>query len=539
MLHKTAAKDLKVGHFVAELDRPWMDTPFLLQGFLLEDEEQVTQLRDVCAWAMIDPLRSIGAEFERSFKKKPELGRDLGEAPRVVVNHVYVPTSGVEAPSTAPPAPRAAWRTPAPAPKKTLAPVAASRAEAEASSGAADVLLYNVRTASEKSQPLAESPTRSTPAPAKNQGGGSFWGQMKESVAGLFARKQRDKFNDGKMSDDGDAQPVEKPRFIPESVQITVYHDLVAVENEIGFATETYERTGELLHAVVEDIRIGNDVELDSVEGVIEDMVDSMVRNPDAMMWVAKMREQDLNIYSHGLSVAISLVAFGRHLGYPKDQLAHLGMLGLLLDVGKIKLPRELLDKQNRLTAPEFEMVKKHVDHSVNILHKTPNVHPDIVEGVAQHHERLDGSGYPHGIEGGKISVFGRMAAISDTYAAVTKTRPYAETVSPHEALQMLSSWSGTQFQTDMVEQFIQSIGVFPVGSLVELSTGEVAAIATHNKIKRLRPKVLILTEPDKSHHKFPVMRDLLYDHSATPTYIRRGLPSNSFGLDPREFYLT
>ncbi|MCY7386798.1 MAG: hypothetical protein LH481_01840, partial [Burkholderiales bacterium] len=114
---------------------------------------------------------------------------------------------------------------------------------------------------------------------------------------------------------------------------------------------------------------------------------------------------------------------------------------------------------------------------------------------------------------------------------------PYAEVVSPHQALQMLSSWSGSQFQADMVEQFIQSIGVFPVGSMVELSTGEVAVVVTHSKFKRLRPTVLVLTEADKTVRSNPSTLDLLYDTSDTPVYIRRGLPSKAFGLDPREFY--
>ena len=328
-----------------------------------------------------------------------------------------------------------------------------------------------------------------------------------------------------------------RPTFIPETVQLIIYEDATTVEDEIGPAGDSFKRTNELLHSIAEDIRAGDNLKLENIESVIDDMVESMVRNPDALMWVARMRERDLNIYSHGISVAVSLVAFGRHLGYPKSQLAHLGMLGLLLDVGKVKLPRELLEKHARLTADEFEQIKEHVDLGLAILHATPNIHPDVLEGIAQHHERMNGSGYPTNLMGDKISTFGRMAAIADTYAAVTKPRPYAEVISPHQALQMLSTWSGSQFQGDMVEQFIQSIGVFPVGSMVELSSGEVAVVVTHSKFKRLRPKVLVLTEPDKTVRANPRTLDLLYDISDTPVYIRCGLPSNAYGLDPHEFY--
>lgn len=162
-----------------------------------------------------------------------------------------------------------------------------------------------------------------------------------------------------------------------------------------------------------------------------------------------------------------------------------------------------------------------------------------MVEAVAQHHERMDGSGYPHALAGEKISIFGKMAAIADTYAAITQRRPYAEPASPHEALQMLSNWGGSLFHRDMVEHFIQSIGVFPVGSLIELSTGEVAVVVTHNKQRRLRPKVLVVTETDKTLRKHPSVLDLIYDASEKPVYIRRGLPSNAYGIDPTEYYLT
>ncbi|MBL0124190.1 MAG: HD-GYP domain-containing protein [Betaproteobacteria bacterium] len=365
-----------------------------------------------------------------------------------------------------------------------------------------------------------------------------LWGKLREGVSGLFS-KNPDEMADDDVPEFVPEQPVHvRAAFIPESVQLTIYEDSQPVEEEIGRATVAFERSTQLLQRVVEDIRAGGGLQIETVEEVVNDMVESMVRNPDALMWVARMREKDLTVYDHGLSVAVNLVAFGRHLGYPKDQLSHLGMLGLLLDIGKIKLPKEILDKDARLSSDEFELIKDHVDLGLEILSQTPNLHPDVLEGIAQHHERMNGTGYPKNLPGDAISIFGRMSAIADTYAAVTKHRPYSEAISPHEALQMLSNWSGTQFHADMVEQFIQSIGVFPVGSLVELSTGEVAVVVTHSKLKRLRPKVLVVAEADKTHCKHPGMRDLLYDVSENPAYIRRGLPSNSYGLDPSEFYL-
>lgn len=531
--------------FVADLDRPWMDTPFLLQGFMLEDSDQLSQVRQHCQWVMIDPLRSVGPDFDhRPKKKEPPPKRDLGQDPIVVVHKTEAPRpvkamtiEEIRAQNKAQMAAR-------------LSQDGAAKRDPNASGSRARLTEFAIpisqRSAEEPQDDQAfQSTSGLTPARGnvasrtESRGLRGLFGQFKQDVKSLFSSAPKDNFDFGQYDAKSAARmEPDRPSFLPETVQLTIYEDKQPVESELNAASDAYGKTQELLHRVVEDIRAGNQMQVTVVESVIEDMIDSMVRNPDAMMWVARMREQSTVAYDHGLSVAINLVAFGRHLGFPKEQLSHLGVMGLLLDIGKIRISRDLLEKNARLTPEEFAEMKRHVDHSMDILHQTANVNPDVLEGVAQHHERIDGSGYPLGLSGNGISIYGKMSAISDTYAAITKKRPYAQPVSPHDALQMLSNWSGTQFQADMVEHFIQSIGVFPVGSLVELSTGEVAVIVTHNKQKRLRPKVLIVSEPDKTPRKHPSVKDLIYDVSDNPVYIRRGLPSNAYGIDPSEYYL-
>ena len=536
MTQKVNAQDIEIGMFIADLDRPWIDTPFLLQGFLIEDEDQRRQLREHCEWVLIDPHRSVGAKFDAPAKKT------IIE-PRVSANRTAT-TPAAEPPGKTPAANGGRSAT-APASATAPKPPAPDTVRARSREFAAPVKDSRTNTGNPAFRQLG------TAAPSRHaagqnggdaaavQNGRGLWGKLRDGMTGLFSRGTDETFNDDNATEFiAEKRKHVRAAFIPESVQLTTYADEQPVEEEIGAATDAFQRTKDLLHRVVEDIRAGGGLKLESVEEVVNDMVESMVRNPDAMMWVARMREQDLTVYGHGLSVAVSLVAFGRHLGYPKEQLSQLGMLGLLLDIGKIKLPRELLEKDARLSSDEFEQIKEHVQLGLDVISQTPNIHLDVLEGIAQHHERMNGTGYPNNLMGDRISVFGRMSAIADTYAAVTKHRPYAEAISPHEALQMLSNWSGTQFHADMVEQFVHSIGVFPVGSLVELSTGEVAVVVTHSKLKRLRPKVLVVTEADKSHCKHPSVRDLLYDVSDNPAYIRRGLPSNAYGLDPSEYYL-
>ncbi len=528
--------------FVADLDRPWIDTPFLLQGFLIEDREQLDQVVECCSWVMIDPQRSIGSAYEPLPKPKPLERREALEAPLVIITKVAAPLDGQaeDGDALADSYPSTANKKTAQNDKQTNVP-----AKGKTSLGRTSFAV-EMRTATQPDEPDGEqnfSVDREAIRARLDGGSGKrkqgLFSQLKDSVRNLFLTRQKDDIDYNNINDEYNTTGAYvRPSFIPETVQLTIYEDKLTVEEEIQFAHEAFTRTNDLLHRVTEDIRSGGALLLEDVEAVIDDMVESMVRNPDAMMWVARLREQNMSTYGHGLSVAVNLVAFGRHLGYPKNSLSHLGLLGMLLDLGKIKIPIELLEKHERLTPAEFDHVKQHVQFGLDILHKTPNIHSDVMDGVAQHHERMNGKGYPFQLPGEKITVFGRMAGIADSYAAMTQQRNYAETASPHEALQTMSSFAGTQFHSEMLEQFIQSIGAFPVGSLVELSTGEVAVVATHNKLKRLKPKVMIITEADKTVRKFPTTKDLLYDVSERPVYIRRGLPPKAFGLDISEFYL-
>jgi HD-GYP domain-containing protein (c-di-GMP phosphodiesterase class II) len=366
-------------------------------------------------------------------------------------------------------------------------------------------------------------------------------------MAGLFKFNQKSsKTNTGESYSSPDieesATNPERPAFIPSNIELSVYVDSRPVEEEVTPAIKAHQRAHEVLDRIVLDIKSNKHFAIESTEEVIHDVVNSMIRNPDAMMWVTRLRKQDEYVYGHGLQVAVYLVALGRHLGLPKPFLERLCVVGLLLDIGKIKLPSSLLLKKGRLDPEEFTMVKSHVQLALEILKDTPNLHPDILQGIAQHHERENGSGYPAGLTGEEISLFGRMSAIVDSFSALTGPRSYAETMPAYEAMQNLSSFNTGLYQSAMIEQFIQAIGVFPVGSMVELSSGEVAVVISHRKIRRLKPRVLIISDSNKIPSPHPSILDLLYQpqiEGNSEIYILRGLPTGAFGLDAREFYLT
>ena len=514
MESKVDAKDLKVGMFVADLDRPWIDTPFLLQGFLIEDEQQIRQLQRHCQFVIVDRARSVGDEFVAPSKAASPAAPAYDRiSPQVIKVQVVSDEPFAVKP---------------PARIRADAPGRGANHPEEQSKGASP------------GRRSAGTPSRVTGPGihASGEARGSLLGGLMDRVRGMLKRPSPTLPEDPTQLE---PEAVRAP-VLPPGVPIAVYPDIRTVEEEIGTARQAFTRTSEVLRKLASDIWAGHPVEINRVEEVVDDMVESMVRNPDALMWVARLREQDKTVYGHGLQVAVYLVAFGRHLGYPKAELAQLGTIGLLLDIGKIRLPRELLEKHGRLTSGEFETVKAHVAHSLDILEETPNWPPEVLEGIAQHHERMNGSGYPKGLKEDEIGLFGRMAGITDCFAALTKSRPYAEAVSSYEALRSISSWGGEFFHAPLVEQFIQAIGVFPVGSLVELSSGEVAVVVSHNKVRRLKPRVLILTAADKTPSAYPVMADLLYDPKlggAEPAFIRRSLPAGAYGLDPRENYLS
>jgi HD-GYP domain-containing protein (c-di-GMP phosphodiesterase class II) len=232
--------------------------------------------------------------------------------------------------------------------------------------------------------------------------------------------------------------------------------------------------------------------------------------------------------------------AFGRHLGLPEDQLIKVASGGMLLDIGKTQLSIELLTQKVKLKLPQVVEIRRHVEFSMEMLAKTNNESIEIEEMVGAHHERIDGSGYPYGLQGAEIPLFGRIAAIVDSFDAMTSDRPYRKAMSRHAALQQLYSARDTLFQSELIERFIQCIGAYPTGSLVELNTGEVAIVQAQNRTRQLLPRLLVLTTPDKMLESSFRELDLLVEANIGNKSVRiiKTLEPGAFGLDPTELFL-
>jgi HD-GYP domain-containing protein (c-di-GMP phosphodiesterase class II) len=306
---------------------------------------------------------------------------------------------------------------------------------------------------------------------------------------------------------------LERSPAIETPVPRIAYPERAPVEQEIGPAKTAYSNSRVLMRDVMSAVRIGRTLDAERLKSAVTSMTESVLRNPDALLLFAQLRAKGEYTESHALDVSIYMITFGRFLQLEPGQIEFLGYLGLLQDIGKVRLPKELLEKRGRLTIEEFERAKLHVNYSVEILRSTPGLPGDLARIAALHHERHDGSGYPKGLRGSEIGMIGSIAAIVDTFDALTVKRPYADPVSPSAAISMLYKWRGVFFDAHLVEQFIRCIGIFPVGSLVELNTGEVGVVIAQNLTKRLLPRVMVIRDGKGN----PVIPHKLLDLSREP----------------------
>jgi len=388
--------ELKFGMYVAELDRPWTETPFTFQGFYLRTEQQLAALRKFCKHVFIDVERTEPAALSRS--------------------------AASAAPSSAP---------------------------------------------------------------------------------GFLIR--------------GSAR----------------YPEQVDVQDEIDHAGAVFERSTGALQDLFRPLAWGSAApDGRQVDEAVKALAQSVVRNPDALLLMSRMRDNSVAAHARALQVSILMMAFARFLQLERDEIKLLGMLGLLQDIGKTRLPAMLLEKQGPLSAEESEMAKRHVELSGHILGAIPGLPPKLAALALLHHERQDGSGYPRGLKAYQIGLYGSIAAICDTYDALTAVRPYAEQLSPSAAVVQLLKERGTGFHAGLVEQFVQCLGAFPVGSVVELNSGETGIVIAENAEQRLKPTVVVVPSGR--------VLDLGEDPRTAggePYRVRRTLEQSKLAFDPRKLF--
>jgi HD-GYP domain-containing protein (c-di-GMP phosphodiesterase class II) len=319
------------------------------------------------------------------------------------------------------------------------------------------------------------------------------------------------------------------------------YTDTASFSDEVPRAREANRNANLIASRMIEDLRAGKKLSAERVQDAITPIVESVMRNADAFFWISSLLKRDSYLYSHAVNCSAMAAALGRHMGFPESVLLDLATGGLLLDVGMTEIPESVLNAAEPLSAETFWAVKKHVVGSLRIMEEAGIHNSDVRDMIATHHERFDGTGYPEGLSGTRIPLFGRMAAVVDSFDAMTSKRAFQSPTSRHEALQQIYRLHDSLYQRDIVEQFLQCMSIYPTGSLVELNTGEVGIVVAQNHARRLRPKVMLLLDPDKKRYdRYPTIDLLSYNENrpAQAVDIVASPEPGAYGLDPTDLYL-
>ena len=435
---KIETANLECGMYVAQLDRPWLETPFLVKGFEIRDEKDLKLLRNLCKHVYVDATQgSVSKDKVMEARRRAERYAQSLATPATRLEHAKRPS-----------------------PQRRLF----------------DALTRLDRTG---------------------------------TLAGFFQAKY--------------------------------YRNVIPTRLEAPKATLAYDTASAVLSDALEQFEQGRGLDTPRLKVVIGPLIDSILRNQDAMAWLVCLRKRQATGPHRSIGSAVWAVILARHLGFERAGLETVALGGMLLDLGNAKLPGDVLTKEGLLDDVERMIVKKHVAVGLDLVKKTLGLNADVLAMIQHHHERHDGSGYPKKLAGADIPVFGRIAGLIDCFDAMTTKRPYAPAKSAYDAVRELNSLSGTGFQRELVEQFVQAVGMFPTGSLVELNTNEVALVIEQNRVQRLRPKLMLLLNADKT----PVSRHALLDLKAKPAggdddearWILRGLEPGAFGLDPKDYF--
>ncbi len=415
------------GMFVSDLDRPWHETPFPLQGFYIRQDDDIKALAEYCKFVYVDTLKQrVRGKYDRH---------------------------------------------------------------------------------------TAES------------------GPRKASVAGQEqqARKRGDKEV---------AQLKLPPVVIKHPQQYTVQTTLAKeVSKARKLHTHVYEAIGDVFQAV----DAGAPVSLKETEKVAEGMVNSVVRNPDALVWLSKMHEQDVHSYQHGIRAAIWSLVFGRHLGLERKQLKTLALGVLLMQVGKLRVLPESLQSATQSEQEQRAEFESYIEAGLDILQGIEELPRGVLVIAEYHQERHNGSGFPKGVTGDRIPLLAKIAGLVDVYQGLIDPRDENDAgLSPLDAAGRLYEMRNITFQQDLVERFIEAIGVYPTGTLVLLNSGEVAIVTGHNQERRLLPRILVVCDAEKQMLKRTKVIDLK-DYNAERSQnqmllIRDSLPKGAYGIDERQY---
>ncbi|MYM69274.1 DUF3391 domain-containing protein [Pseudoduganella sp. FT55W] len=298
-------------------------------------------------------------------------------------------------------------------------------------------------------------------------------------------------------------------REIVEIVAKAPVQTRVSLGEEMQRAVQIRHQASTVVRSVMQDARLGKAIELDQVQPVVQNITESILRNPGALVGLLRIKTKDDYTFLHSVSVCTLLVAFCRSRNIPADITHQAGLGGLLHDTGKALVPDKILNKPGPLTDEEFAIIKKHPEDGYNILRQTPEIGPIPLDITLHHHERRDGSGYPSKQANDEISELAQMAAIVDVYDAITADRCYHKGMSAAQALRKIYEWSKFHFNPQYAQEFMRCVGIYPVGTMVLLESGRLGVVVEPHETNLLAPKVNVFFHTKKNVYIKPETVDL------------------------------